>query len=484
MNNKFIQSWKKYVKNLDDVLDQMHQQTTIAIGVVPYQRIMPALFMKRAVYQIYSVRDSADLDVLRNYANIYCLNEKNPKLAAKVQATQYLMRNYMFQGYLKNIRGPYNLLFYQTTKPIIDYLNEQNIPWIGNDPNSFEPVLHKATFRNLLKSLKLKHLEDQTLTKKDFEQKTFAEISKKWNGSVVVQPGDYEISGGTQFVHNQEDLDKALFVYKTDERYLNKVKTIKISKFVSGDSLSMMGCVTEQGILSGSLQLQLVDVPESLHGYPASGMFFGHNWGDRSWSDEQEQQAQKMIETIGRWLYRRGYRGIFGLDFLYDLATKELYPIECNPRYTGAIPIFSQLNMEAGTPPIDFFTLAAYLKIPIKFDFDGVNKAWKKPLQASHIAITPQGISQMKLNLAAGIYTYHEHEKTLEYLRPGAFLHELKNDKEFIIIDQVPRLGQKVMENVPRLFKFVFRTSIAEGTNKIKQPYSDILTNISNLLRK
>ena len=480
--DNFLPSWRKYVKNLDDVIEQLHLQQIIAVGVAPYQRIIPSFFMRPSHYQIYCVRDSADIDVLQNYANIYCLEQKNPKVAQKVQSTQYLLKNYMFQAYLKNRRSHYALLFYQTTKPIVDYLNEQNIPWIGNDPKAFEPVLHKDTFRNLLKSMKLKHLEDWTLTLAEFQDKNFPELQKRWNRGIVVQPGDYEVSGGTMFIHSEEDLMKAKENVQS-ERF-KRVTTVKLTPFVTGNALSMLGCATDQGILSSTLQLQLVDIPESLHDHPASGHFFGHDWGVRSWTEKTEMQAQKIVESIGHWLYRRGYRGIFGIDFIYDQNADELYPLECNPRFTGTIPVYSQLNLLSGAPPIDFFTLVSYLKIPIKFDFKAVNEAWKKHMDVTHVAIVPYGIETMKLALAAGIYTYHEKEKSLEYLRPGAFLHELKNDNEFIIIDTIPKQGQPILQGVPRLFKFIFPKSIALSTNQIKPEYGEMLRSMGDLLRR
>lgn len=478
----FLESWRKYVKNLDDVLEQLHLQQIIAVGVAPYQRIIPAFFMKPSHYQIYCVRDSADIEVLKNYANIYCLEEKNPKVAQKVQSTNYLLHNFMFQAYLKNRRSHYALLFYQTTKPITDYLDQQNIPWIGNDPKSFDPVLHKDTFRNLLKSMKLRHLEDWTLPLEEFNGKDFAELQKRWKRSVVVQPADYEVSGGTMFVHSQGDLDKAKENLRT-ERF-SKVHIVKLTPFVTGNALSMLGCVTEQGVLTSTLQLQLVDVPESLHGHPASGHFFGHDWGFKSWSDETEKQGQKIVESIGHWLYRRGYRGIFGIDFIYDDKTDELFPLECNPRFTGTIPVYSQLNLLSGAPPIDFFTLVAYLKIPIKFDFEAVNQAWKKHMDVSHVAIVPYGIETMKISIATGVYSYDEKTKSLEFLRPGAFLHELKNNNEFLIIDTVPKQGQEIMQGVPRLFKFIFPKSIATATNQIKPFYGEMLNSMGDLLRR
>lgn len=483
MANDFLNTWRKYIHNLDEVMEQLNLQTIIAVGITAYPRIIPSLFLSQRNFQIYSVHDSADIEVLRKYANVTCMEQVDPKVGQKVRSTEYLIKNYVFHSFLKNQRLPYALLLHTTTPPIVNYLNEQNIPWMGNDPKIFEPLLHKKGFKELLVNLKINYLPDWVMPIEEFYSKQFPELQKKWNKPLVAQPGDYEVSGSTYFIHNPEDLQKAFEFYNNKERF-ERVKKIKLTPFVTGDAVSMLGCVTDLGILTSPLQLQLIDVPEALYTQPPTGAFFGHDWGYKSWSDQTANDAQAAVEQIGRWLAKRGYRGIFGVDFIHDKDTGKVYPLECNPRFTGAVPVYSQLNLLAGVPPIDFFTIVSQLRIPIKFDFNAVNELWKKPVNAAHVAIVPNGVEQMKITLATGIYTYHEQTKSLEYLRPGAFLHELKNEKEFIIIDQVPKVGKIISQNVPRLFKFIFNTTIAEASNKIKPQYGEILKKMGDVLRR
>jgi hypothetical protein len=482
MHPHLYRSWQKYIYNLDDVAAQLEQQSVIAVGVAPYPRIVPALFMSRRSYQIYCVKNSKDLEVMRNYATVFSLEERAPKVAEKVKSTNYLLRGYAFQGFLKSRKGPYTLLFYQPNTPIVTYLNEQGIPWIGNDPKSFEDIMHKEPFREALKKLRLNHLPDWNLSKQDFLQKSFDELFKRWQKPLVCQPADYEVIGSTRFIHTAEDLAEAKRIYGSDEHY-NKVNIVKLSPFVVGETLSMLGCVTEQGVLTSTLQLQLIDIPESLHGYPAGGTFFGHDWGFRNWSSGVEADAQVIVEVFGEFLYKRGYRGIFGIDFIYDIKKEELYPLECNPRFTGAIPVYSMINIANGVPPIDFFTIASFLDIDVDFDFEAVNEMWKKRVNASHIALTPQGIDTMPLDIPAGIYKTSPSGE-LRYQRPGAFLHELKNKDELIVIDQIPLLGEAVMQNVPRLFKLVIPQSIAIGSKQIKPYWGAMLSRLQKKLRK
>jgi hypothetical protein len=205
-------------------------------------------------------------------------------------------------------------------------------------------------------------------------------------------------------------------------------------------SPSMLGCVMKQGVLTTCLQLQLIDVPEALcMSEPATGVFLGHDWGYQPWSEATEVKAQRIVEAIGADLERRGYKGIFGVDFVYDSRTDMLVPIECNPRFTGALPAYSLMLAEAGIPTPEFFHILAHLDIDSHFDFKRVNRAWKrewKQLNRTYadISVTPKGITAMPLSLTPGFYAYDRRVKEFHFKRPGTFLWDFESDDEFMIM--------------------------------------------------
>lgn len=480
MDQNLFHSWQRYIPDLGNVLRRMQEKTIIAVGVAPYPRIMPALFLDR--YIIYCVKNTQDVNLLRNYATIFCLEEKHPKIAAKVQSTGYLLNNFAFQAFLKSRRYPFRLMFYQTTPKIIQTLNDQNIDWIGNDPESFGGVILKGDFRDVVKSRGLPSIPDWRLSREEFLQKDFQELWNHWNRVFVVQRADFDVAGelGTFFVRNQEDWKKMHDILSQDTRY----HTVTISPFITGHSLSMLGCITDKGVLTSTLQLQLIDVPESLHGQLPTGVFLGHDWMFHLWPEATEHTAQGVVESIGAYLAERSFKGIFGIDFLYDTATHKIFPIECNPRFTGALPVYSLMAAARGIPTIEFFHVLTHLKIQSRFNFNTVNAALKERTPVSHISITPKGIFEMKLPLAAGIYSYDSKAKALCYERPGAFLWDFKNDNEFMIIDSVPQPNGKVIQNVPRLFKLVFPRRIARSTFAVEPEIGEIITGISTALRE
>lgn len=479
MDATLFKTWQEFVPDLEGVLRRMQEKTIIAVGVAPYPRIIPSLFLGN--YAIYCVKDAIDLDLLRNYVTIFCLEEKYPKIAAKVHATGYLLRNFAFQAFLKSRRRPYRLMFYQTTKKIVDTLQELGIEWIGNRPESFSGVVLKGDFRDLVKARGLSSVPDWRIPRDEFLQKSFQELMARWNRPIVVQRADFDVAGelGTFFLRSEDDWRSCREILSKDTRYT----TVTISPFIEGYSLSMLGCITHKGVLTSTLQLQLIDVPESLHGQLATGVFLGHDWGFHPWPEETAKIAERAVESIGAHLAEKGFKGIFGVDFIYDERTHEIFPIECNPRFTGALPVYS-LMIAAGAPTLELFHLMHHLGIDADFDFDAVNRMLKARLPLAHISLTPKGIYEMKLPLTTGIYSYNLTSRELKYERPGAFYWDFESENEFMIIDSLPRRGGRVIQNVPRFCKLIFPRQIARSSFSVEPEIGELITTLSTALRK
>ncbi|MES2216147.1 MAG: ATP-grasp domain-containing protein [Patescibacteria group bacterium] len=473
------QQWKHLIPDIETVIQEMEKTPIISVGITPYTRIVPAFFLKN--YSIYTIKRSSDVDVMESMMHMHVLEDKHPDIAARVHGTGYLIGNYTFQNYLKS-QPRSSLLFYTMTDKITQDLDRLKIPWIGNYPKSFEEVKYKGSFRELVKKLGLNALPSKLHTRNEYLTQSFEALWTENSGPFVVQRADKETGGneGTFFIYTKEDFDKSVAILTPDTDF----QRVVIAPFIEGQSTSMLGCITEKGTLTGPLQLQLIDVPQSLHGVPANGIFFGNDIGFRGWSDEIEKQAQKVVEGIGAHLAAQGYKGIFGIDFLYDKKRDQIYPNECNPRFTGSLLLYSLMLLEAGLPPFEFFHLMAHLKISSSFDFEKVNAALKTRLPCAHISFSPKGIPQMKLPLLAGVYSYDAEKQSLAYKGPGMCLADLQNKNDFMLIDTVPRMNEPIEEKVPRLFKFIFRRTIAKSSYEVDTEAAFLVDSFAKALQR
>ena len=476
-------SWGNLIPNIKKILSAIEQKTIIGFGMVPYPRIVPALFLKN--YVMYAVKDTADLDALRQYKElrIFCLEEKFPKAAAKIHAASYLLGNYAFHAFLKSRRNPFRLLLHRTTAPIVQKLQDLQVDWIGNKPETFQDVWLKADFHALLKKLNIPCLASIRILKGEFSEKTFSQASQQHQPPFTVQRV-YAETGLEQnpfSIKNEDDWEDMRLALSLDQNFTE----VQLSPLVQGLSLAMVGCITHQGVLTSSLQLQFIDVPEVLQERPPLGILLGYDFGFCSWGAEIEIAAQKITEQVGEFLSTKGFLGVFGINFLYNQKTNEIFAQECIPQFPEDMHIYSLAVMDrAQVPPMDFFHIMACLGIKERFDFEAVNSKLKEHLPLSHIFLLQEGIAEMKLRLNSGAYSFNAKQKTLTFRGPSTFPWELKTESEFLMLDSMPRFGGKVIGNVPSLFKLIFPRSIAESSSAVKPDTGALISMLSTALRK
>jgi len=481
MKPDFSLSWKRVIPRLDDVLRRMQEKTLIGFGMVPYPRIIPSFFLNN--YLIYAVKDTADLDVLRSYTKIFCLEEKFPKAAAKIHAASYLLGNYAFQAFLKSRQRPFRLMLHRTTPPIVKKLQELNVEWIGNKPETFQDVWLKADFYELLKKLNLPHLENLRLSREEILTIPFHKLYQRWKQPITARRAypDTGMEQSSFLIASEQDWENMRQTLSLDEKFTE----IQFSPTVEGPSLSLTGCVTHLGVLTSSLQLQFVDVREVLHGHPPTGITLGYDFGFCAWSSLVEDTARQVTEKVGEFLAQKGFQGLFGIDFVYDQKTDNIFATDCLPQFPEDVHLYSLMILTRKTvPPMEFFHLMACLGIKERFDFETINGKLKERSPLAHIFLLQKGVEEMNLRLDSGIYSFNPAQKALTFQRRGAFPWDLKNESEFLMLDSMPRFGEKVIGNVPSIFKLIFPRSIAESSSRVKADVGELISVLSTALRK
>lgn len=483
MKPDFLSSWKRVVPNLQDVLAHLEEKMIIGFGMVPYPRIVPALFLKN--YVVYAVKDTADLDLLRRYREfrIFCLEEKFPKAAAKIHAASYLLGNYAFHAFLKSRPYPFRLLMHRTTLSIVQKLAENGVEWIGNHPDTFGDIWLKADFQNLLNKMELPTLGTTRISREDFLHYSFEQACETWKVPFIVQR-----------VFSETGLEQAPFIISDKYAWEDMMQALSLgqpfagiqaSPVVKGLSLSIIGCITPLGVLSSALQLQLVNVKEVLAEQQGSDLLVGSDFGFCAWGSHIEAQAQTIMGVIGEHLFQKGYKGVFGINFLYDQSADKLFGVECIPQFPEDMHVYSLALLGQGRiPPLDFFHIAAHLNALGKFDFEAVNAALKGRLPFSHIFLAREGIQEMTMPLKAGVYTFNPSQRALTFQREEAFPWNLQSEQEFLMVDSMPRMRKPVIDNVPSIFKLIVPRSIGESSSQVKPGVGALLSALSRALRE
>jgi len=164
-------------------------------------------------------------------------------------------------------------------------------------------------------------------------------------GRIVVQ-AEFGHSGQTTwFISSCSD-------YAPLADVLAALRRLRISRYVSCDSLTVDACATRNGTVMGPLLHEFTGVPTLT---PFKGGWCGNHFESALFSREERVQAAKFVQRIGDSLTARGYRGCFGVDLLRHRETGELLVTEVNGRFTGASPVTNYVSSAcAGVPLVKF----------------------------------------------------------------------------------------------------------------------------------
>jgi hypothetical protein len=86
--------------------------------------------------------------------------------------------------------------------------------------------------------------------------------------------------------------------------------------------------------------------------------------------------------TLGQQLLDVGYRGYFGVDYLLDQDSGDLYLGELNPRITGATTLTSQAAIDSGRVPLLLYHLLEWFGVDYRVDVREFNYRWLAPPSA------------------------------------------------------------------------------------------------------
>jgi hypothetical protein len=231
----------------------------------------------------------------------------------------------------------------------------------------------------------------------------------------------------------------------------------------------------------------LIDIKESVgEKNNAQGIFCGHDWSlAKNLPDSLVEKSKEMTLKIGELLKEEGYRGIFGIDFIWDQKYDKIIPIEMNPRILGTFPAQVQLQVENGEVPLAAFHLLECLNINYFIKPKSVYGG-ESNYEGSQIILFNFLGKDVVFNkdLKAGVYKI-EKDEGLSFLRPGFELADIVNpEEEFILTDGVPGKGDVVKKN-KKILKIMAKRGISEeGGKKLNFWGRKVILDVQEDIRK
>ncbi len=431
-----------FLRNLDDAkgLFDSLKGTFAGVGMTAFSRIIPSYFINR--YNIVSLRATRDISLLRQKADIFCLeHEKGKSVREKGFNSALLLDHPQTRHLLKGLSDPKHLLLYQNYPELEDLARKEGWHLLSNPSSLRVKVGQRSFFKRLAHDLKLPFIPGDIHPLEAVHTHGY----EHWEGVLgprfVVQLPEVVQGGGkgTFFIHSPSDY--VMLRERLKEKSWRGVllKSVSLHRFVEGIPLSMALCLTRHGLLLTGFQKQLIDLPYC-SALIEDGVFCGHVWDNTIWPLSVTQKARKQALIIGEYLHSLGYKGIFGIDFLMDKIHERVYPIEINPRFTGAFPMLSLIHIKDGIIPMEVFHILEFLDVPYRVDMEELNARYALPVKGSHILLflLSKGNGDAMNIPDAGLYEYDPEKGKISFMKGAFDYREIKNERQFIIADGPP----------------------------------------------
>ena len=434
----------------------------IGIGPSAWPRIVTGFYFPR--FEIVSYNDCQDNEIIKKFGfRITSLKKLDPSLEISPETPARIMSTSLFKEYLAAKGKPYFFLVYKSSAKLEELSLQTGWKIIANPKRLMEEFENKKRFKEILKEVGIEPIPGENIKIEELTAEKFSYYQDKYHSrKLVLQLAEVTMGGGsgTLFLDSSNDLpvfEKKVVEFRNSlEGKKKKIETVNIAPYIVGVTSSISCCATHKGVLTGPIQTQIIDIDEVGTKIPGrSGNYAGADWSFWHHSEDEQAQASRIAEKFGEYMYKKGYKGIFGLDLIVTREGK-VWPVECNPRDTDAFPMITLLMMDTGGVPLEVFHCLEHIKgEDYDFDFKKVNEGLKKDHDASQIIIHNKFSDSSAVILGevkAGIYGFKNNK--FKFLRPGFMVGELKKG-EYLISENVSKNPGKVITPHGRIFRLI-----------------------------
>jgi hypothetical protein len=466
------------IQSIDDVRGALGGLgPVVGMGVTAFPRIGVVNLLPN--FELLCILDSTDLSWLNRTVRITSAKRDFAGKVGKLN-TLALLRLPSTQRYLRLLGEHPSLFLYKSSKKIEELADRNGYRLLTNRSDVRDVYEDKWEFRRIAREIAFPLPAGEQLSIDDLTRNVFGKLQEKLGTDLVFQITDYSKGGGvgTFFVSDIEGVDAFLGFVGRRRQAGRDLQRLNVTRRISGESASISGCVTRYGVLTSRIQRQIVDVPEVVGYHGRSGVFCGHDWGER-YGSTLEGKAKSLARKLGEQMSVRGYRGIFGLDLVVNRNSGVVWPIECNSRYTGAFPVYSMLQEQAHEIPMDAWHLLEFSGVEYRMDVGAVQRSYDQALTGAQLLLHNLERSKATVRGAVkpGVYRMTGPGPAwpagrlvnIKWVRGGYSVADLESDSEFVLTDGVPGVGE-LLKPGSRIGRVIFKRNVMEDRGNQLQP--------------
>jgi len=300
-------------------------------------------------YHLVCLDDHPLVDILLNAGvSVFCLERALGQKNVLFRTSGSILSHPLVLDFIKEKSAGVkpNILFFKPQKRIEILARENNFHLLGNSAEINRIFEDKVEFYKLCQNEGIKVPLGEIA---DLGVANYQELVEKYGRTLVVQFGRGWAGNSTFFINSEAEWTKL----KQNFGPL----AVKVSRFIPGKTVLNNAVIWGEQVLTSRPALQ-VKADFCLTASPGGT-------GGRQWPVDltaaQEEEIQILTQKVGKIMAQRGYRGFFGLDFLIEESTGEVFLSENNARLTASVPFYTQLELESGSFPLLGFHLLTFL---------------------------------------------------------------------------------------------------------------------------
>jgi hypothetical protein len=371
-------------------------------------------------FSIISYDNSTLVDTIRKAGTkVHLLEDEHPRFDM-LKSTNNLISHEYVKKIVSGADGRKNLLVFKNSAIIEDCAKYLGLNLLAAQAKISRGIENKVSFYKELESKDINLLPGEIIVMSDDVR--YGDIAGKYGETFVLQASKGFAGNKTYLIRCADDFIAVRDAYKK--------RRMRLTKFISGETVSVNACATGLGTIVKPPFHQLT----GFNGLTSNEM--GACGNDFYIKDIDGSALDDIIDytkKIGGIIYQKGYKGIFGVDYI--VSGGKCYFIECNPRFVTSLPIFTRLEIENSEPPLAYFHVLENMgKMERVKDIFNKFKTPVSEYTGSQIIMhnLSDETKRIKADMKCGIYSLHN--GTLKFVRDGFTIGDLTSDDEFLII--------------------------------------------------
>lgn len=479
---------KKYnIKDIDDVKRVFKDLDVkiFGVGIKAFRRIVPTFVIPD--YGILSYKNTNDLSIINQYTTAKSMQDQDLDYINYHQSiTPGETVEYAYiENYLRKFNDVH-LMIYETTPQIEKIIEHTNSAVVfANKIRIKNKYENKLYFRKFLNKIGINLMPYKNFDCKAFLKRNYHSFINDFGNWFVVQLPETTSGGGknTFIIKDKKTFSKVQRIVRARQYRGEKIESVDVIDYLAGQALSLNCCVTKQGVLTGDLGIQLIDIAEvrnkkSLY----RGKYCGNEWNPDVIDEDLRQRARKIAIKIGIEMQKRSnYKGLFGLDFIYNSKKDLMVPIECNPRPTGGLASEDLIGLTRGIIPLESFQLLESFNINYQYPDKIIKKYLKFKRRAANLYLYNRHNHLIKLNndIKAGIYSFNRNGK-IKFIKDSLRFQDLCEEDQFILAESISSSATTVVleDDTAQILRLIFPTTITINGGQLKPVIKKIVKNI------